>query len=275
MRKISIKSAQELIKDLLQDVEVVDGDGDAIELKDLSAEISAKVLDSHKPGIEQELRAALTTKIAGEIGDKELKAIAKTFGITDKKVLEGLKHEDALAKAKELHAQSLKLDVNEWNAQREQMVTAHQTEKEAWEADKNKAVSDWETKYNQRDLSAHVLSQLEKLPRTKGGDLTEQAAAYLDYTNRNGLQAKYNSDKKRLDYYKDNALHVEDGKTIEDAKHLKEWAKKTGILMEDNRNTPPAAPGTPNQPYTAPTKAGTDPYAAIKVWSGADAPATA
>lgn len=264
--KFSKQQAQKLLAEYLAGAEIVDDDNPDFNHEEISGKISERVLSDKRPVIESELRETLKTQIAGEMGDMQRKQVAKVFGITDKKTLEGLKFEEMLGKGKEVLASSLKMNVDDWNEKNKELSEQLQSEREAHEQALSKVNSDWEAKYNHRDVEAHWFNVLDKTPRL-GGEIPEQAKMLHSYAESKGYTVKYNPEKKENEFYKDNQLVIEDGKVLKDTEFATKWAEKAGILKTDNRHTPPGEVDANRFRPNTDTK--TDPYAAMKQWAGA------
>lgn len=267
--KLSKNKLPDLIVKLLADVELVDDDsGDSID--NAYDSIVNNTRSEYKPVIEQELTPAIKQRVAGEMGDMQRKTVAKIFGITDKKTLEGKNLDEILALGKEHLTNTLKLDVNESNSRIQELSDQLASMADTHQQEIGKINSEWQTKYDMRDVNEHLLTLVNGLPR-KGGDLATQAQMLMSAISAKGYQPKYDADKKKLNFYKDNQLVIEDGKTIDDVKFAKEWADKAGILATDTRHINAADVHTGKLPAGGAKPNPNDPYAAVKAWAGAEA----
>lgn len=263
--KVSKKQALELLSALLADAEVVDEDNPEFN-KDASLQsVYDKIVGEHRPAIEQEVEGKVKTQLHGQLGDLQRKQVAKAFGITDKKELEGLNLDAMLEKGKGLYAQSLKLNAEDWNAKNLELSDLLNAERSAHETALQQANAEWEKKYNSRDVNARFLDIMSKI-KTVGGDVTEQASMLQMAAQARGYDVRYDAEKKANQFYKDNQLVIEDGKVIDDSKFATTWAEKAGILAKDNRHDPPGrhVSGAGNPPPSNGKANPNDPYAAVK-----------
>lgn len=264
--KLSREQAQKLLEKLLPDVQVVE-DSTTEDLDAITQQLTDKIVDDHKPAIEQAALQTAKQSVAGEMGEMQRKQIMKQFGITDKNLLKDLTFEQMIAKGKEIFAEASKLDVNQHNAKITELTEQMQALQEQHEQALTKANSEWETKFNHRDVTAQWQEILNKLPR-KGGDLTQQAkmlhqAAMAEY------QVKYNSEKKRNEFFKDNQVALQDGKIMEDVKFAEQWAKDIGILADSTSHINPSTVAGTTQTATTDRAPVNDMYAGIKQYAGA------
>lgn len=246
--KISLKKATQLLKSLGKDVELVDDDSvdTDLDIDTFKDEIEAGIKESYKPILAQELEPTVQSKLQKTFGDLERKSVFKAFGITNKKEYENLGLEEMLLKAKENLQSQSGYKEDEWNQKYKELTAQNEQWEEKYNNDLARVNSEWQEKYEGRDVDANLLGIFEKIPR-KEGSLQKHIQMYKADVSQRGLKLKPNQDGKKVDFYKDNQLHVDNGKTMDISKDATNWAKEMGILAENTAHIPPAAVQQSNQ----------------------------
>lgn len=241
MPKLSIKQANKLLSELLEDVEVVADDKNAdtdVDIAALNSEITGNIETLIKPNIEETIKAELETDTLGKHMGSLRTAAQRLFAIP-KRDMEGKKIDEVLALCKnaietkfsstdEQSKQALQETIDKYEEQITTLTAQHET---ALAAEKNK--------YVQRDMQSRTLSLLEKLPR-KGGDLQELAEMAQDRMAKN-YDLKFNEEKKVIELYKDGKPVLNDkNKPLTDEDFINSWATKAGIVVSNTSHIKPS-----------------------------------
>lgn len=237
--KISRQSAEQLLKELLQDVVVVD-DKDAdrnVKIEDLVAQVSENLGNSIAQDIETKTETATIEKNTGRLLGEMRRAMARTFGIPARE-FEGKEIKDIIELAKTAYDTNNNKKLEDWQKERTHLVADFDNERQALIGEWEGRVQAAEQKYIDRDITARVFSLIEKLPR-KGGDLQEQAEMLI-MKAKNTYDVRYNEQKQCLEFYRDGKQAMDDkNKPLTDEAFARMWADKAGILARDTRHISP------------------------------------
>lgn len=244
--KLSAKQAERFIKQLGADVELV-ADDQAIADKDLSFDEAITAVDASrsaiiKPNIEAEIRESLTSSLAGKFGGDLRAHLRRLSGNVLKTAdLKDMKDEEAIQKFMETVVGQKDSSLDDIRNQMKTQLAEWETEKQSLISTKEKEYADLKNKYTERDIDSLIHDELNTIPIT-GGDkrvLASLAKAYV----RDKYHTHYDESKKGIELRdltnkEKIALNGQVAVQLKDV--LQDFAKNTGILKTDMRDTDPS-----------------------------------
>lgn len=239
--KISQKQASELLKRLGVDAEVVADEKEAdrsLHIEAIASEITHEIKEAIRPDIESETLKSRLPAETGKLLGTLRSAAARLFGGTNKEY-EDLDIKGILELGKRKYEDRTGREKTAWEQEREQLIADHELALNNAVADKDKEITNWKTRYSDRDINENLVRITEKIPRIKG-DVTAHADM-LRYKLSQKYDLKYNEDTRALEFYtKDGKRARLNNKDLVAEDVAKEAFTSLGLLVTDMRGTKPA-----------------------------------
>lgn len=238
MPKITTAQAQQLLKDLGADVEVVADEKEAdkdLNLSEISEAATQGIKDLVTPDIEAELTEKLETAGTGKVMGLLRQHATKTFGIPQKDIKEkDLKDILEIIKEKSLVDDKTK----DYEAEKQELINDYEAQIEALKNEKETEVSAERKKYIDRDISAYFVELASKLNR-KDGDLKEHAEL-LETKFRKQYEIEWD-ETKQTPVFKQNGVPAKSGaKAFDPQVEANSIFERVGILAKDTRHITPS-----------------------------------
>lgn len=240
--KLSLDQANELFQKIGVDVAVV-ADSESADQKPDLENISKGVFNEMETKIKHDVELEVKDQARKEEAGKQLgtlrRALKRSFGIDDKEVAE-MNIDDMLKLAKEKVSANKSDADNDLMKRYEDLRAEKDSEIELLRSQHEKEKSDWDEKYQMRDIEERVIGLVNSIPRV-GGDPLAQAKAIVNNLKSNYI-TKVNSETKEIELYDKNnpEKKVFDGKNlVTDKYYAEKYLKDLGIYATDTRNVIP------------------------------------
>lgn len=245
MAKITIAQAQQLLKDLNADVEVVADEKDAnkdVNLTEIAEAATEAVKEAVTPDIEAELTEKLETAGTGKVMGLLRQHATKTFGIPQKDIKDkDLKDILELIKSKSEADDKTK----DFEAEKQKLIDDYEEQLETLRTEKETEVSAERKKYVDRDISAYFVNLASKTNR-KDGDLNEHAEL-LETKFRKQYEIEWDEAKKAPVFKKDGqVVKGANNKSFDPEVEANSILERVGLLAKDTRHIVPSDVNNPN-----------------------------
>ena len=239
MPKISLKQANELLKEIGADVEVVEDD-QAEKDTDITAQaenIHNGIKELVRPDIEAEIVDKTDKASVGKALDVTRQQITKQLGIP-RSQLKGLSEAEMIALVKEKTSGNKDDNADAWAQEKQDIIDNYEEQLENQKTDYQTRIDDANKKYTQKNIDDYFIELANKHPR-KGGELKDHAS-YLKYKAEQDFDIVWNEEKGVPDFLKDNIPAKSGNKAFDPDAWTKTTFEHMGVLATDTRHVTPS-----------------------------------